>query len=502
MLNKLSRGFSVASICASLLFNAPAAMATNSAVEIPIGAPGAITVDALGNLFFSSPNLVLKLDTHGIITRVAGNVEAGYSGDGGPAIQALLNFPKSYPELVADPLDFGEFLGGLAVDASGSLYIADAYNNRVRKVDPQGVITTIVDPSSMAETWPQGVATDAAGNLYISYTGTYGALLKRTPNGLMSTLAVPGCLPGPYPPCFPADIFPAGIAVDAGGNLYIADGYSRVRKVGPDGSIMTIAGDPGGGGVAFTCASFGDSGPATSAALDALGVAVDGNGNVYVADTYNNCIRKIDVTGTITTVAGTGLPGYSGDGGPARNAQLNLPHGVAVDTAGNIYIADTANNRIRKVSSDGIIATVAGSGDPSPYPTQGAAQFDIGPGITGSWYDPAQSGHGLLIEVLPDNRFYAAWFAFNPAGTQQAWFTGVGSYSGNTATITSVEQPAGGRWIPNFDPSQIVRNAWGTLTFTFTDCNHGTVNFNSMIGYGTGSMNLTRLTLPAGLSCP
>ena len=108
----------------------------------------------------------------------------------------------------------------------------------------------------------------------------------------------------------------------------------------------------------------------------------------------------------------------------------------------------------------------------------------------------------MFIEVLPDNRFYAAWFAFNPAGTQQTWFTGVGTYSGNIATLTAVEQPAGGRWIPNFDPSQIVRNAWGTLIFTFTDCNHGTVNFNSMIGYGTGSMNLTRLTLPAGLSCP
>jgi len=126
----------------------------------------------------------------------------------------------------------------------------------------------------------------------------------------------------------------------------------------------------------------------------------------------------------------------------------------------------------------------------------------IGPGFTGTWYDPAESGHGLVIEILPDNRFYMSWFAFNPLGTQQSWFTGVGTYSGNTATITVVDMPTGGRWIPNFDPRQIVRNAWGTLTFTFTDCNHGTVNFNSMIGYGTGSMNLTRLTLPAGLSCP
>jgi hypothetical protein len=126
----------------------------------------------------------------------------------------------------------------------------------------------------------------------------------------------------------------------------------------------------------------------------------------------------------------------------------------------------------------------------------------IGPGFTGAWYDPAQSGHGIFVQILSNQRFYAAWFAFNPAGTQQAWFTGVGTYSGNIATITAVEQPTAGRWIPNFDPGQLVRNAWGTLVFTFTDCDHGTVDFNSVLGYGTGSMNLTRLTQPAGLSCP
>jgi hypothetical protein len=133
---------------------------------------------------------------------------------------------------------------------------------------------------------------------------------------------------------------------------------------------------------------------------------------------------------------------------------------------------------------------------------QAASPGSISPAITGSWYDPEQSGHGLMIEILSDNRLYASWFTFNPAGTQQAWFSGVGTYSGNTATITSVQQPAGGRWIPNFDPAQIVRNAWGALTFTFTDCNHGKVDFNSVAGYGSGSMNLTRLTQPAGLSCP
>ncbi len=116
----------------------------------------------------------------------------------------------------------------------------------------------------------------------------------------------------------------------------------------------------------------------------------------------------------------------------------------------------------------------------------------IDPGFTGSWYDPTQVGHGLFVEVLPDNQFLAAWFTFDPAGTQQAWFLGVGTYSGDAATINSVVQPTGGRWIPNFDPTRVVNNPWGTLKFTFTDCNHGKVEFASSAGYGVGSMNLTR----------
>jgi hypothetical protein len=126
----------------------------------------------------------------------------------------------------------------------------------------------------------------------------------------------------------------------------------------------------------------------------------------------------------------------------------------------------------------------------------------IGPAFTGSWYDPAQSGHGLVLEVLPGNSLLAYWFTFNPAGNQQAWFGGAGTYSGNTATIMQVEQPTGGRWIPNFNPDTIVRHPWGTLTLTFTDCNHGKVDFNSVFGYGSGSMDLTRLTQPDGLTCP
>ena len=123
-------------------------------------------------------------------------------------------------------------------------------------------------------------------------------------------------------------------------------------------------------------------------------------------------------------------------------------------------------------------------------------------GMTGTWYDPAQSGHGLVIEGLAGNQMLVEWYSFDPTGTQQSWFLGVGSINGNTATITAVDQPTGGRFIPNFDPTKIVHNPWGTLTLTFTDCDHGKVDFASTAGYGSGSMNLTRLTRPVGLACP
>ncbi len=126
----------------------------------------------------------------------------------------------------------------------------------------------------------------------------------------------------------------------------------------------------------------------------------------------------------------------------------------------------------------------------------------IGPGFTGAWFDPNQSGHGLFLEVLPNNLMLAWWFTFNPEGTQQAWFGGTGPITGNTAVVTAAIT-TGGRWIPNFDPNSIVNTLWGTFTFTFTDCNHGRVEFSSVIpGYGSGSMALTRITEPASLTCP
>ena len=173
-------------------------------------------------------------------------------------------------------------------------------------------------------------------------------------------------------------------------------------------------------------------------------------------------------------------------GSPAIDAGNNLA-GLASDQRGSPFVR-TAGAR-----------PDIGAFELQPAAT---ASVSIGPGFTGSWFDPTQSGHGLMLEVLSDHRLLAMWFAFNPEGNQQSWFGGVGTYSGATATITDVALPTGGRWIPNFNPNAIVRNPWGTLTFTFTDCAHGRVDFNSVRGYGSGSMNLLRLTQPAGLTCP
>lgn len=175
-----------------------------------------------------------------------------------------------------------------------------------------------------------------------------------------------------------------------------------------------------------------------------------------------------------------------GAGSPAIDAGNNLA-ALPSDQRGSPFL------RIAGARPD------IGAFESQPVPLNSVS---IGPGFTGSWFDPAQSGHGLMLEVLSEHRVLAMWFAFNPEGTEQSWFGGVGTYSGATATITDVALPTGGRWLPNFDPNTIVRNAWGTLTLTFTDCNHGKVEFSSVHGYGSGSMNLLRLTQPAGLVCP
>jgi uncharacterized protein (TIGR03437 family) len=291
------------------------------------------------------------------IDTVAGTGTAGFSGDGGPATSAQLDSP-----------------GGVAVDSAGTLYISDTINNRIRKVS-NGVITTLAGsgtpgygafsgdngPATSARlSLPADVSLDSAGNLYIS--DTINNLIRMVSNGVITTVAGRETygtygFGGDNGPATSAYLYaPDGIALDSAGNLYIADfGNNRIRKVS-NGVITTVAGT-------WTPGFSGDGGPATSAQLNLPErVAVDSAGNLYIADTINCRIREVS-NGVITTVAGSGGRGFSGDNGPATSAQLDTPGGVAVDTAGNLYIADFGNNRIRKVSN-GVIVTVAGTGTP------------------------------------------------------------------------------------------------------------------------------------------
>jgi sugar lactone lactonase YvrE len=314
------------------------------ATSAQLAGPYGVTVDAVGNLFIVdvTNNRIRKVTPGGVISTVAGNGNQGYSGDGGPATSAQLYAPY-----------------GVAVDAAGNLFIADNGNQRIRKVTPGGVISTVAGngtggyrgdggPATSAQLlYPYGVAVDTAGNLFIADTGN-NRVRKVTPGGVISTVAGNGTqgFSGDGGPATSAELhYPEGAAVDTVGNLFIVDtSNSRVRKVTPGGVISTVAGN---GTQGFS----GDGDPATSAQLyNPEGVAVDTAGNLFIADTYNNRIRKVTSGGVISTVAGNGTQGFSGDGGPATSAQLGYPEDVAVDTAGDLFIADSTNNRIRKVA--------------------------------------------------------------------------------------------------------------------------------------------------------
>jgi sugar lactone lactonase YvrE len=282
----------------------------------------------------------------GKISTVAGNGTRGYSGDGGAATSAELYYPS-----------------GITLDSSGNIYIADWGNNRIRKVSAStGNISTVVGngtqgfagdggAATSAELYhPGGVALDSAGNIFVADTHNNRIRKVLLSTGDISTVAGNGTegYSGDGGAATSAELFyPGGIAFDNAGNFYIADeSNSRIRKVTiSTGYISTVAGDGLNG-------YSGDGGAATSAKLyEPIGVAVDRAGNLYIADEQNNRVREVNaVTGIISTVAGNGTAGYSGDAGPPSTAELNNPCSVTVDSSGNVYIADFQNNRVRKVS--------------------------------------------------------------------------------------------------------------------------------------------------------
>ncbi len=328
--------------------------------------PESVAVDSQGNLYIADGNRI-RLVTAGVITTVAGTTVAGFGGDNGTATNAQLNGPN-----------------GIVVDSAGNLFIADSGNSRVREVS-NGLIVTIAGSGTFGFSGdgglatgaqlnkPLGVAVDALSDVFIA--DFYNDRVREVSKGVISTIAGGGSSLGDKGLAINAQLFlPGAAAVDSNGDVFIADsGNNRVRKVS-NSTITTLA---GAGAAGFA----GDNGPAANAQLHSpAGVAVDPAGNVYIADSGNNRVRKVS-NGVITTVAGNGTPGFSGDGGSAVNSQLSDPTGVAVDSNENLYIADYANNRIREVSA-GVITTVAGNGTPG-------LSGDNGPAINAQVSGPA-----------------------------------------------------------------------------------------------------------------
>jgi TonB family protein len=319
--------------------------------------PTSMAFDSAGNFYISEGNSarVRKVTSAGAVTFVAGNGIPGFSGDNGPATSAQLR----------NPFD-------IAVDASGNLYIADSGNSRIRKVSADGVISTVAGsgtpgfsgdggPATGAQlNNPRGIVFDKAGNLYIADTGS-NRIRKVTPAGVISTIAGTGIFAAGKQEDGGLAIesnlrTPYGIVVDATGNVYFAEtGAGRVRKVAVDGRITTVAGN---GTRGFT----GDGGLATDAQLTTpLGLSLDEAGNLYISDVVGVRIRQVTTDGRITTIAGNGTHGSRGDSGPATDAQLDEPIRAVVGPSNTLFIVDPGAQRIRAVSQ-GRIGAVTGTG--------------------------------------------------------------------------------------------------------------------------------------------
>jgi sugar lactone lactonase YvrE len=350
-----------------------------------------------GSLYITdrTNNRIRKVSSAGIISTVAGNGVSGFTGDGGPATAAE----------IADPVD-------VAVDGSGNIYIADKSNNRIRKVDVAGNISTVAGiatsgfsgdngPATNAQlATPRGVAADSHGNIYISDQGN-NRIRKVDNTGIITTIAgnaVTG-YNGDGIAATDAQLKgPYGIAVDGTGNIYLCDvDNERIRKIDNSGIITTVAGTGTGG-------YNGDGIAATAAQLsEPIGVAVDGSGNVFIADGWNARIRAVGNTGLIYTIAGNGTAGFSGDGGAAVFAQLNDPYGVAVDGSGNVYIADYTNNRIRSMTKPTKVNSIGGTTKEMkiyPNPSSGAFKVELASGVDESMHIIVSDVWGRMLKDM------------------------------------------------------------------------------------------------------
>jgi uncharacterized protein (TIGR03437 family) len=498
----LAQQYSITTVAGGAPPPTPAAAASTT-----IGQPNRVMVDASGNVYISTLNCVFKMTSGGTLTLIAGTSRPGFSGDGGPAIQAQLNAPQ-----------------GMAMDQAGNLYIADSKNNRVRIVNPQGFINTFAGTGQVspggANTYgdlglavnallhlPAGVAVDNKGNVYIADTGD-NLIREVTTDGLIQSIA------GDSYPNYLGDGFlavnselhsPEDVAVDSSGNVYISDSANAViREITASTLIINyIAGSvtaPTTGQITGT-PNIGYSGDGAAANLAGLvtpfGMTVDSTGQVYFVENGDSRVRKIDTKGNISTIAGNGTAGFSGDGSAGSNAELNFPTGVAVDSSGNVYIADLVNLRIRKLTSSGTISTAAGNGNFS-YSGDGgqatSAQLNTPQAV-------ATDSNGNLYIADTANHVVRKVTAAGVISTIAGNGTAGSGGDGGAATSAQLHSPQGiavdasgnNVYVSDTQNARVRRITNGTIN---TVAGNGTPGF----GGDGGTATSAQLNIPAGLA--
>lgn len=316
------------------------------ATSIQLIQPERVAIAKNGDLIIAETvgSRIRKINAFGIISTIAGLDSAGYSGDGGPAKNALISYPT-----------------GITVDKYGNIYFSDIENFRIRKIDTNGIISTFVGNGTAGYSGDSGLAVNAQishleglkwdrwGNLF--FADTHNNVIRRVDSkGIITTVAGNGTqgFSGDGGPAKDASFYYCSdIAIDDSENIYVADWFNfRIRKIDKkSGIINTIAGN----GYSFYSGDFGQK--AIDASVEPFALEIDGMGNLIIGECWNHVVRKISDSGIISTIAGNGLEGFSGDGGPAKSSTLYVPCGVAIDTSGNLFIADIANHRIRKVTN-------------------------------------------------------------------------------------------------------------------------------------------------------
>lgn len=429
--------------------------------------PSAVAVDSASNVYVAD---YLNQRVRKIVRNTVSTVAGTSIGDGGSATSAFLNFPQ-----------------GLAVDAANNLVIADTGNSEARRV----VLGGAVNSFGKLLAAPITAAVDSSGNFFVS--DNEPVLLKIAKTGSTSIVAGKSGQPGysgDNGAATSATITnPTGVAVDAAGDVYFTDDTNnRIRKVaGATGIITTIAGN---GNLQYS----GDRGPALSAGMDPFDIAVDAQGSLYVADNRNHRVRKIGLDGNITTVAGNGIAGYTGDGGPATSAELAFPTGVAVDSAGYLYIGDYNNSVVRRVTPNGLITTIAGT--PQVYTP---AAGDGGPAV-GAQLDPFRvaldaAGNVYVSDSLNDRVRKLTPLAVTAAslkavsGDKQS--ATVGLPLGDPLVVKVSD--ASGAGVPGVVVN-FTANPPGTATLSATQLitlNDGTASVNVTLGATAGSFTVT-----------